>query len=80
MKNSQELRAEIDALEIEVRDIAAADETTPEQDARLDEAADQLPALRAELVKAEKRDALLAEVRAGRPTVEGDASALSKIA
>lgn len=73
MKNSDELRAEIEALETEVRDIAAADETTPEQDSRLDEAADELPALRAELAKAEKREALLDEVRAGRTTVPAEA-------
>lgn len=72
MKNSNELRAEIEALEIEVRDIAAAESTTPEQDGRLDQAADELPALRSELARAEKREALLDEVRAGRPTVPAD--------
>lgn len=73
MKKADELRAEIEALETEVRDTAAADETTPEQDDRLDAAADELPALRSELAKAEKREALLDEVRAGRPTVAAEA-------
>jgi len=75
MKNASEIRAQLDALDAEVRSIAEIDEPTDEHIARLDEITETAPTLRAELVRAEKRDALLAEVRAGRPTVEGDASA-----
>ena len=62
MKNTDELRAELSALESEVRDLAAADEVTDEQDARFGELVDLVPAKRAELSKAEKRDALTADV------------------
>ena len=74
MKNIAELRAELAALEAEVREIAAAPESTEEADARLDELADLVPAARAEVVKAEKRAKVIeaAQVQADKPELRAD--------
>ena len=57
--NTTELRAELAALESEVRDIAGADESTEEMDARLDELADLIPAQRDAIARSEKRDEVI---------------------
>jgi len=74
VKNSAELRAELDALEAEVREIADAPESTEEADARLDELTDLVPAARAEVVKAEKRESTIeaARVQADKPELRAD--------
>jgi len=60
MKNSDELRAELDALEAEVRELADAAESTEEADARLDDLADLIPAQRDAIAKADKREQIIA--------------------
>jgi len=65
MKKLEELRAEVEATEAEVRDLADVEEITEEQDARLTALVESLPEKREALAAAEAREAVIADVRAG---------------
>jgi len=74
MSKLTELREALTVLEDEVRSIASAEESTPESDARLDVLAELVPAQRAEIVLAEKREAVIeiAASQAHIPELRGD--------
>ena len=75
-----ELRAELDALEAEVRTLADAPESTPESDARFDELTELVPAKRAEIVKLENRERLVeaARIQGDKPELRGDFQIIKK--
>jgi HK97 family phage major capsid protein len=62
MKNSEELRGRLEALRTEITELSELDDITPEQDSRLDEAIAEATEVRDELVKAEERAAVIAEI------------------
>lgn len=63
MSNTPELREALEALEAEVRELAATEEITEEQDARFAELTEEVPAARAAVAKSEARDALVESAR-----------------
>lgn len=77
MKNIDELRAELAALENEVRELAALEDITEEQDVRFDELTELVPATRALVEKAAARAALREQV-GDRPTVPAEGPQLMR--
>ncbi|HEY7824242.1 MAG TPA: hypothetical protein VIG24_15475, partial [Acidimicrobiia bacterium] len=59
-----ELRSSVDALKSEIETLAAAEEITEEQDARLSAALDEFEARKAELDAAEARQARIEAAKA----------------
>ena len=77
MSKLEELRASVEALETEVRELAALDDITPEQDERLDAALDELDAARTAHGAAEERQKRIDAIEEQRT---GEASGVSPVA